>query len=271
LHHALHALLTGERSGYYADFGALGDVGRALRNGFVYDGRRSTFRGRVHGRPLGDLSGHRLFGYLQTHDQIGNRARGERISMLATPGRVRIGAALVFVSPFVPMLFQGEEWAASNPFLYFADHQDPGLADAVRHGRRAEFAAFGWEPEQIPDPISEATHRASTLQWGELSETPHRDVLHWYRALGELRRERPELRDGQRERVEVRWDEAARTICVRRGRVALLANLGKQAASLARPEGVLHLGYPMAPAVTDEEVQLGPESCAIFLATTDAP
>jgi maltooligosyltrehalose trehalohydrolase len=266
-HHALHAVLTGETNGYYSDFGMLEDVARALRDGFVYAGRYSSFRKRRHGAPLGDLSGHRLLGYLQTHDQIGNRARGERLGQLTTPARAGIGAALLFVSPFVPMLFQGEEWSASSPFLYFADHQDPGLADAVRRGRREEFAAFGWQPEQVPDPIAEETYRRSVLDWAERERAPHRDVLRWYTALGQLRRELPELRDGERDRLAVRCDEAHGVISVERGGLTLQANLSKQPVTLERPKGTLRLYCEKAPLLTDHDVELGPESCAIFVAT----
>lgn len=267
LHHALHALLTREHSGYYEDFGSLDDVERALRDGFVYAGRRSAHRKRVHGRSLGELSGHRLLGYLQTHDQVGNRARGERIGMLTSEGRVRIGAALVFIAPYVPMLFQGEEWSASTPFLYFADHQDPQLADAVRNGRRAEFAAFGWKPEEIPDPISEQTFRRSVLRWEELDHEPHASMLAFYKALIALRASTFDLLDGRRERVQVRWDDQAGWLSVHRGDITLLANLGSQAIELARPAGPCVLSYPSPPEEIDGAlVTLAPDGCAIWRA-----
>ena len=153
-HHALHAVLTGERAGYYADFGALADLAKALTGAFVYDGRYSHFRGRRHGRPATGLTGDRFLGYLQNHDQVGNRAQGERSSHLLSPGRLKIAAALVLTSPFVPMLFQGEEWGATTPFQYFTDHEDAELARAVSEGRRSEFAAFGGDPEEVPVPKS---------------------------------------------------------------------------------------------------------------------
>ncbi|HVF20015.1 MAG TPA: malto-oligosyltrehalose trehalohydrolase, partial [Mycobacteriales bacterium] len=137
-HHALHATLTGERGGYYTDFDGLGDLATALGSVFVYDGRHSAYRGRRHGRPVGSLPTTAFLGYLQDHDQVGNRATGERSSHLLTVEQLEVGAALVLLSPFVPMLFQGEEWGARTPFLYFTDHDDPELADAVRTGRRAE-------------------------------------------------------------------------------------------------------------------------------------
>jgi maltooligosyltrehalose trehalohydrolase len=247
-------VLTGETNGYYAAFGKLEHVAQALSEGYV----------RVHAEALGDLSGHHLIAYLQNHDQIGNRARGDRISHLVSPALVRIGAALVFVSPFVPMLFQGEEWGASTRFLYFADHRDPELADAIRRGRRQEFAAFGWRPEQIPDPLAESTYRASILDWSEVHEGAHRELLQWYAALARLRRETPELRDGRRDRMRVEFDEARRVISVQRGGITLHANLSAHAAEFSRPPGELCLHYPRPPFESDGKVVLGPESCAIW-------
>ena len=196
-HHALHAVLTGERMGYYGDFGALGDVTTALTQGFVYAGRHSAYRGRRHGRPATGVGGHAFIGCLQNHDQVGNRACGDRLSQLVSAGRLRIGAALVLTAPFVPMLFQGEEWGATTPFLYFTDHEEPELGRAVSEGRRREFAAFGWDPSQIPDPQSPATYEASKLDWSEPHRAPHAAMLAWHRQLIGLRRRCPDLSDGR--------------------------------------------------------------------------
>lgn len=264
LHHALHSVLTGERSGYYADFGRLQHVARALTEGFVYSGQYSGFRGRKHGRPLGDVPGNQLLGYLQTHDQIGNRACGERIGHLVDQARLRIGHALVMLSPCVPMLFQGEEWAASARFTYFTDHQDPGLAEAVRKGRREEFRAFGWSPYQVPDPQDPQTHVSSVLDWSERERDPHRGLLQWMTALARLRAKLPELRDGRFERVQVEWDESAGFIVVRRGRVCFQANLGRQLQKLALPQGELLLSHPQAPLIAGGKVHLEPDACALF-------
>ena len=265
-HHALHAALTGEQSGYYGDFGSLEHIARALNQGFVFTGQYSPFRERRHGRSLGDLSGNHLLGYLQNHDQIGNRARGERIGHLVSEGLVRIGAALVFVSPFVPMLFQGEEWGASTPFQYFTDHQNPELAEAVRRGRRDEFKAFGWEPNEVPDPQEEATFRRSQLDWSELERAPHRDLLAFYRSLAALRRDHPDLRDGRRDSVQVEYDEHARWLRVTRGAITLLANLSKSRHELARPDGKLLLCHPKPPNTDSPQILVEPESCYIFVA-----
>jgi maltooligosyltrehalose trehalohydrolase len=227
-HHALHTVLTGERAGYYADFGSLADLAQALTGTFVYDGRYSHFRGRRQGRPATGLSGHRFCGYFQNHDQIGNRAKGERSSHLLSPGRLKIAAALVLTSPFVPLLFQGEEWGASTPFQYFTDHEDPELGRAVREGRRAEFAAFGWAPDEVPDPQEPATHLRSRLDWRELAGEPHASLLDWYRRVIRLRRQIPTLADGRIDQVHVRFDEAARWLTVERGPMIVACNLASR-------------------------------------------
>jgi maltooligosyltrehalose trehalohydrolase len=263
-HHAVHALLTGERAGYYADFGPIGALARALQRGYVYDGTHSRFRGRRHGRPIGELSGQRLLGYLQNHDQIGNRARGERIGQLLSPGMLRIGAALVFTSPSVPMLFQGEEWNASAPFQYFTDHEDPQLAEAVRQGRRAEFQAFGWRPEEIPDPQAAETFRNSQLDWSELERAPHADVMAWYVALARLRAQTPELSDGHFERVNLHWDEPTRFLVMQRGPITLQVNFGNQPLALPRPSGQPLLSFPEQPTGDGTQVTLAPEACSIW-------
>jgi maltooligosyltrehalose trehalohydrolase len=263
-HHALHAALTGERAGYYADFGELAQIARALTDGYVYSGQYSESRKRRHGRPLGEVSGHRLLAYLQNHDQIGNRAQGERIGHLISPGLLRIGAALVFVSPYIPMLFQGEEWNASAPFQYFTDHPNQEVGDAVGEGRRREFAAFGWQSTGVPDPQDEQTFRRSVLDWSELERPPHNAVLDWYRALARLRAQTPDLLDGRRDRVHVQVDEQRRVILVQRGGITLQANLGLQRVELARPAGEPILAFPEAPVVEREQVAMGPETCAIW-------
>jgi maltooligosyltrehalose trehalohydrolase len=242
-HHALHAVLTGERSGYYADFGALQDLATALREGFVYAGRYSRYRGRRHGRPATGLGGHAFVGCLQNHDQIGNRARGDRTSHLLGPGRLKIGAALVLTAPFVPMLFQGEEWGASTPFQYFTDHDDLETGRAVSEGRRREFAAFGWDPEQIPDPQAAATFDRSKLDWGEPCLARHADLLDWHCRLIRLRREQRDLSDGRLDRVRTTFDEHARWFLMERGAVTVACNLADEPRRLplgrGRPRDVL--------------------------------
>lgn len=225
-HHALHVALTRERDGYYADYQGLADVARALERGWVYEGQRSAQRGRRHGRPFGELSGHRLLGYLQTHDQVGNRARGERIAALVGAERAKVGLALVLTSPFVPLLFAGEEWGSLTPFQYFTNHQEPELAESVRQGRRREFASFGWDPDDVPDPQDPQTFLHSKLDWSALSSPVHADVLRFTRELVRLRRRRPELSDGDLRRVRCDVDEEHGWLMVRRGALGIVANLG---------------------------------------------
>jgi len=223
-HHALHAVVTGERTGYYADFGTVGDLAKALRQAFVLDGGYSPFRRRRHGRPPTGLDPTRFLAYLQNHDQVGNRAMGERSSMLVGPGMLKVAAALVLLGPFVPLLFQGEEWAASTPFLYFTDHEDAELGRLVSEGRRREFAAFGWSPEDVPDPQSPKTFQASRLDWDEVGEGAHRDLLDWHRALIRLRRAEPALSSGSFEGLAVRFDEGERWLVLERGPFSVACN-----------------------------------------------
>jgi maltooligosyltrehalose trehalohydrolase len=227
LHHAVHVALTGERLGYYEDHaGTPGEIVDALAHGYVHRGKRSVHRERRHGRPLDpETPLHRLVVASQNHDQVGNRAVGERLEHLAGDAPSRVAAAIVLLAPALPLLFQGEEWAASSPFQYFTDHPDPGLAEAVRTGRRAEFAAFDWEPEAVPDPQDHDTWRRSCLRWDEVDDERHRSMLDWYRRLIRLRRQVPELRDGRQSRVRPRWDDQQRWFCLERGDVLVAVSL----------------------------------------------
>ena len=240
-HHALHAVLTGERDGYYADFGKLADLATALRRAWVYAGTFSPHRGRVHGRRPDGIPGWRFLGYLQDHDQIGNRALGDRVSASLSRGRLLAGAALVACAPFVPMLFMGEEWGTRRPFPYFVDHTDPELADAVREGRRREFAAFGWDPSAVPDPQDPATAASAVLDWDAVDDPVHGEVLAWWRALLALRRTRPDLTDGRLDRVDAAFDEAAGWLVLRRGTVTVAVNLGQEAAAVPVGTGTVVL------------------------------
>lgn len=231
-HHALVALLTEDTSGYYADFGSLADLAQALSSVFVFDGQFSAFRNRVHGRPAYGLPGWKFLGYSQNHDQVGNRAKGERLVHLTDIARAKIAAAVTLLSPFVPMLFQGEEWAASTPFLYFTNHPDEELGRLVSEGRKREFAAFGWKPEEIPDPQEEKTFLRSKLKWSEVTETPHAEMLQWYKNLIALRRSRPELTDGAVDQVEIDFDEDERWMTIQRGATVLIFTLDPEGYSI---------------------------------------
>lgn len=224
-HHELHVALTGERSGYYEDFGHRGQLACALRQGWVYTGQYSAFFGALRGRSPVGLPASRLVVALQNHDQVGNRAAGERLSALTSVARCKAAAALLCTSPFVPLLFQGEEWAASTPFRYFTDHEDPALARAVTEGRREEFASFGWDADEIADPQDPATFAASALRWDELGDDEHRDVLSWYRELLALRRARPSIGDGAVGRA-VAMVEDGPVVTVRHAGMLVVANLG---------------------------------------------
>jgi maltooligosyltrehalose trehalohydrolase len=229
VHHALHVQLTGETDGYYSDFANQEALAKVLTTPFFHDGTWSSFRARHHGAPVDPAAtpGWRFIASLQTHDQVGNRARGERISALASPGRVACGAALLLTGPYTPMLFMGEEWAASTPWQFFTDHQEPELVEAIREGRRAEFAAHGWGG-RVPDPQHPDTIASSRLDWDELEAPEHARMLGWYAELLALRRARPDLRDPRLDRVEVVHDVAAQTVLVRRGAHRVLVNLSAQ-------------------------------------------
>ncbi len=225
-HHALFTVLTGERESYYMDFGRISQLAKAFQDGYVFDGQFSEFRQRRHGRPARDLPGASFVCCLQNHDQVGNRAFGERISALVGPDLLKVGAALVLLSPFVPMLFQGEEWGASTPFLYFTDHQDPELGRAVREGRRREYPVP--DGAEVPDPQDPDTFYRSKLDWSELEREPHRDLLDWYRQLMAFRRDEPDLGTGDRKQVMTAFDESARWLVVRRDRFSIVANFSAQ-------------------------------------------
>ncbi|MFG2636657.1 malto-oligosyltrehalose trehalohydrolase [Streptomyces sp. NPDC048362] len=235
-HHALHTAVTGEAQGYYADFARapFAALAKTLTGGYFHDGTYSSFRGRHHGRPLdrARVAGHRLVGYSQTHDQIGNRAQGDRLSATLSPGLLACAATLTLTAPFTPMLFMGEEWAAGTPWQFFTDHTDPELAEAVRRGRRREFAAHGWAEEDVPDPQDPATRDRSCLDWAEPEREPHARVLDWYRRLIALRHEQPDLTDPDLADTKVAYDEKARWLAFRRGDVRVAVNLAKDPAEI---------------------------------------
>ena len=265
-HHALHTILTGERNGYYADFGTLADLAKALSNAYVYDGRYSVHRRRPHGRPPAGLDGHCFLGYMQNHDQVGNRAKGERSSRLMNDGRLRIAAALVLTSPFIPLLFQGEEWGAATPFLYFTDHQDAAVAKAVREGRPREFEAFGWNPAEIPDPQARETFERSKLDWSELARPAHAGLLDWHRRLIELRSTEPSLTDGRMDSVRTRYDDSERWLAVERGSILVVCNLGHGPQAIPLPAGrhQVLLASASAESLGNAAVRLPPDAVAIM-------
>jgi maltooligosyltrehalose trehalohydrolase len=213
-HHALHTLLTGERTGYYEDFGKIDHLGKALREGFIYSGEYSSFRKRRHGSSSKDRPGHQFVVFSQNHDQVGNRMRGERLSALAAFEALKLAAGAVLLAPNIPLLFMGEEFGEDRPFLYFVDHSDPPLIEAVRKGRKDEFRHFRWEGEP-PDPQDERTFLASKINWEERGKGEHAVLLEFYRTLIELRRGTPALSELDRNRLEVSAIADSRVITLR--------------------------------------------------------
>ena len=261
-HHALHAVLTGERDGYYSDFGSLGQLAKAARQAWVYDGCYSPHRQRVHGRSPAGLAGSQFVVSAQNHDQVGNRAAGDRLTTLTSKGRLKIAAALMLTSPFVPLLFQGEEWGATTPFQYFTDHADPDLGRAVSEGRRQEFAGFGWDAAGVPDPQDEKTYLRSKLDWAESERGWHAELRDWYAALIRLRRQVPALADPRLDRISADCGEQQGWLVVRRGQtgrgqITVACNLGAVAwtfpADRQLPAGATLL------AASDPRVRQGPQ------------
>ncbi|RPK63655.1 MULTISPECIES: malto-oligosyltrehalose trehalohydrolase [unclassified Streptomyces] len=275
-HHALHTALTGESQGYYTDFAQapLAAVAKTVTSAFFHNGTYSSFRGRTHGRPV-DIArtpAHRFVGYAQTHDQIGNRALGDRLSATLSPGLLACAAALVLTGPFTPMLFMGEEWGARTPWQFFTDHTDPELAEAVRNGRRREFAAHGWAADDIPDPQDPATRDRSCLDWNEPSQEPHARLHAWYRELIALRRALPDLSDPDLASVRTAHDEQARWLAYRRGDLRIAVNLGEKPATIPLGGGrrrgggdrVVAAWEPVAAPGADGLLRLPPESCVVL-------
>ncbi|MFD3410294.1 malto-oligosyltrehalose trehalohydrolase [Streptomyces cyaneofuscatus] len=275
-HHALHTTLTGESQGYYADFARapLAALAKTVTSAFFHNGTYSSFRGRTHGRPV-DVSrtpAHRFVGYAQTHDQIGNRALGDRLAASLSPGLQACAATLVLTGPFTPMLFMGEEWGARTPWQFFTDHTDPELAEAVRNGRRREFGAHGWAEEEIPDPQDPATRDRSCLDWSEPEREPHARLLAWYRRLIALRRTLPDLHDPDLAAVKTAFDEDARWIAYRRGDLRIAVNLADKPAAIPLGSGrhrrvggrVVAAWEPVGAPGADGVLHLPPESSVVL-------
>jgi maltooligosyltrehalose trehalohydrolase len=262
-HHALHSTLTGETQGYYVDFEGVDVIARTLTQVFRHAGDVSAFRGKPWGKPVDPARhrGHRFLGYLQDHDQVGNRALGDRLSATVSPGRQAAGAALYLTSPFTPMVFMGEEWAASTPWQYFTDFPDPDLGAAVRNGRRSEFAEHGWDADDVPDPQDPTTREASVLDWAEPGKEAHARMLGWYRDLVALRRAEPDLLDDDLRRVHV--ETGPDRLVVHRGAFRVLVNLGAGPAEFEVPEGAeVRLAWS-EPERTPGGLRLGPDDVAV--------
>jgi maltooligosyltrehalose trehalohydrolase len=267
-HHALFTVLTeeGAEKGYYADFGTMAKLAKSLTKVFVQDGTMySVYRGRSHGRVVEGLSPQRFVGFIQNHDQVGNRAIGDRIVEVVGMDRAKVAAGLVLTSPFLPMIFEGEEFAASTPFQYFADHEDPEMARAVKEGRRGEFAAFGWDPAEIPDPENVETFERSKLKWDEVHQGRHEEIFEWYRGLIALRRGSDSLNNGEPGQTKVTFDEEKGWLVMVRGAVTVVCNLGDERMEFENPT---HLPLVMASRAdvraTKSAVTVPPDTLAIL-------
>lgn len=257
-HHAVRVAVSGETVGYYEDFAPLTALREVFEHGFFHARTRSSFRGRTHGRPLdASTPAWRLVVFDQDHDQVGNRAAGDRLAASVDEGGLAIAAALTLLSPFTPMLFMGEEWAPSTPWQFFTSHPEPELGRATAEGRFAEFARMGWDPVVVPDPQDPETFRRSKLDWAEAypedsTSSPHTRMLAWYRRLIALRRARPELTDPLISGTRVEVDEDARTVLVHRPPLVIAVNLGPAgAATKLGGRVLLHSGELAGDAVPD--------------------
>lgn len=249
IHHAIHAAVSGERQGYYGDFGSMEALADTLRHGYFHAGTYSSFRHRRHGRPLdtATIPATRLLAYTLTHDQVGNRAIGDRPSQNLDTGQQAVKAALALGSPYTAMLFMGEEWGSSSPFLFFSSHPEPELARATAEGRKKEFSQHGWDADEIPDPQDPDTFLRSKLKWDEVTDGDHGKLLEIYRGLIALRRDEPDFADPWLDHMTVDFDEDQRWIVMRRGSLAVACNLSAEAVSVpVSGEVVLAWGEPAA-------------------------
>jgi maltooligosyltrehalose trehalohydrolase len=240
-HHTLHALLTGEQDGYYESFPLrVSNLARILENGYLYIGQHSRYRGRKYGAKPATRNGAQFLVSIQNHDQVGNRMLGERMTTLVGVERQRLAAAATILSPFVPMLFMGEEYGETNPFLYFTSHSDEALIEAVRKGRAEEFKDFAWKGE-APDPHAEETFERSKLDWSRLEQKDHAAMWQLYRELLRIRREHLALRALDLDALESKADDEKQVLLVRRWNEeaqALVAfNFSDAAQTIGAPDG----------------------------------
>jgi len=237
-HHSLHALLTGERQGYYGGYGSIEHIAKAYKEGFVYSWVYSPVRKRHFGSSSAGEPGGHFIVCAQNHDQVGNRMKGERLSSLVNFEAAKLAAAAVILSPYIPLVFMGEEYGEDNPFLYFVDHSDNALIEAVRRGRRQEFAGFGWG-DDVPDPQSRETFQKSKLEWGKRFLPKHAAVASMYKELISLRRRIKALRNLDKAGMDVAIQGGA--LVVRRWRdksgAMLVLNFKQDMAKLRTTDG----------------------------------
>ncbi|WP_394278891.1 malto-oligosyltrehalose trehalohydrolase [Microbacterium sp.] len=262
-HHAVHVALTGETVGYYEDFADPQALPKVWTSGFYHDGSYSSFRERDHGKPVpASAASWRLVTYAQDHDQIGNRAAGDRLSATLSTDRLAIAAVLTLTAPGTPMLFMGEEWGALTPWQFFTSHPEPELAEATAKGRIAEFVKMGWDESIVPLPNDPATFERSKLDWDEREQGEHGRLLDLYRSLARLRRERSELTDpraGSRD-AEVVLDKPGRRYILRRGDARVLVNLSDEPWEV--PGGDVWIATRQ-PEPVGEMLRLAPESAIV--------
>ncbi|CAA9377692.1 MAG: GH13_10 / GH13 / GH13_9 / GH13_11 / GH13_36 [uncultured Nocardioides sp.] len=263
-HHAVHVALSGETAGYYADFEPLEALAKVCTKGFFHDGTYSSFRERDHGRPVDTehMPTWRLVVCNQNHDQIGNRARGDRLTEHLDDDQLACAALLTLAGPFTPMLFMGEEWAASSPFQFFTSHPEPELGRATAEGRIEEFEKMGWDPAVVPDPQDPATYQRSKLDWDEISTGRHAVLLDCYRRLAELRRTVPALTDPDFGSVSCTVE--GRVFTMERGDVLLVVNAGDSAATAPVGEREVLFETPTGVSVEDGTIALPPHTGALL-------
>ena len=269
-HHAVHVALTGETSGYYADFAGLGSLAKVMTRGFFHDGSYSSFRERDHGHVIDtdQMPSWRLVVANQNHDQIGNRAVGDRLSAQLDADQLAIAAVLTLAGPFTPMLFMGEEWGASTPWQFFTAHQEPELGTATAEGRITEFAKMGWDPAIVPDPQDAETFHRSKLDWDEPAEGDHARLLQLYRSLAALRRDCPDLTDPRMTRLSTEFDDDSQWFVLHRsdadGRgTSIIVNFADFPVALPYGGSVL-LATTNTVAASSAEILLGARSAAIL-------
>ena len=285
-HHALRVTAGGDRTGYYSDFHGIEQLAKAYTSAYVYDGQFSEHRKKKFGVKASSLPGDQFVVFSQNHDQVGNRMLGERTSQLVSFEMQKLLAAAVIMSPFLPMLFMGEEWSEANPFQYFVSHSDPVLADAVRKGRKEEFAAFHLQGE-APDPMSVQTFINSKLNWSLLTKDPHRKIFEFYKRIISLRKTHPALQIPNRTDLSVRFDETNNTLILhrwyKREEVMILMNFSRKHQRVIPDTAIKNWRLLVnsadtawngpAPANENANIQPGtpvliqPESCLIYSST----
>jgi maltooligosyltrehalose trehalohydrolase len=270
-HHSLFTLLYTKEPGrgYYDDFGSMGDLHKALKHAFVYDGKYSDYRKSRHGRPVEALSAHHFIHFDQNHDQVGNRALGERLEHLCGMDAAKVALGIVLLAPYVPMIFMGEEWATTAPFLYFADHEDEAMRKAVAEGRKRDFSLFGFDGD-VPNPESMETFERSKLNWAEQGEGKHAEMLAWTKALIKLRRNSVPLNDGNMHHLLVSTDDRRKTLVMQREAMRILVNLGEQPYFFEALEGeAFCMASREAVGMKGEGIELPGMTLAVMESTTE--